>query len=125
MAQFKELLVFGTTRILENVYAKKFVGDIEGNITGNADTATKASQDALGQAIDSTYIKGVTVDGTAVTFEKGDGSTFAVQTQDTHVDVADDLVTADAEAALSANQGVVIAGRLAALEDAATWEMIR
>ena len=24
MAQFKELLVFGTTRVLDNVYAKKF-----------------------------------------------------------------------------------------------------
>ena len=124
MAQFKELLVFGTTRILDNVYAKKFVGDIEGDITGNADTATKASKDMLGQDIDATYIKGVSADGTTITLTKGDGTTSTFQTQDTHVDVADDLVTADAEQALSANQGVVIAGRLAALESAATWEMI-
>ena len=124
MAQFKELLVFGTTRILDNVYAKKFVGDIEGDITGNADTATKASKDMLGQDLASTYIKGLAVDGTTLTITKGDGSTASIETQDTHVDIVDDLLTADATKALSANQGVVIAGRLAALEDAATWEIL-
>ncbi len=120
MAQFKELLVFGTTRVLDNVYAKKFIGDME----GNADTATKATQDALGQAISTTYIKGAAVSGQTVTFTKGDGSTFSFDTQDTHVSVADDLTTSDATAALSANQGVVIAGRLSALETAATWQML-
>lgn len=124
MAQFKELLVFGTTRILDNVYAKKFVGDIEGDITGNADTATQASKDMLGQDISETYIKGASVDGTTLTLTKGDGSTFSIETQDTHVDVVDDLLTEDATKALSANQGVVLAGRVAALESAATWEMI-
>ena len=59
MAQFKELLVFGTTRVLDNVYAKKFIGDIE----GNADSATIASKDALGQVIDQTYIKNASVSG--------------------------------------------------------------
>lgn len=120
MAQFKELLVFGTTRVLDNVYAKKFIGDIE----GNADTATKASKDALGQTIDATYIKGASVSGQDVTFTRGDGSTFAIQTQDTHVDVVDDLLTANATKALSANQGVVLDGRVSALETAATWNMI-
>ena len=120
MAQFKELLVFGTTRVLDNVYAKKFIGDIE----GNADTATKATNDALNQKIDETYIKNASVSGTTVTFTKGNGSTFSLSTQDTHVDVVDDLLTADATKALSANQGVVIDGRLSALETAATWQMI-
>ena len=120
MAQFKELLVFGTTRVLDNVYAKNFVG----NIIGNADTATKATQDALGQLITSTYIKNASVSGKVVTFTKGDGSTFSFETQDTHVAVADDLLTADATAALSANQGVILAGRVSDLESAANWEMI-
>ena len=120
MAQFKELLVFGTTRVLDNIYAKNLIG----NVIGNADTATKASQDALGQSITSTYIKGAEVTGKVVTFTKGDGSTFSFETQDTHVAVADDLLTADATAALSANQGVVLAGRVSDLESAANWEMI-
>jgi hypothetical protein len=117
MAQFKDLLVFGTTRVLDNVYAKKFIGDIE----GNADTATKALQDYSGQVITSTYIKNASASGTTLTFTKGDGSTFTITTQDTHVDVVDDVLTADATKALSANQGVVLAGRIADLEEAATW----
>ena len=120
MAQFKELLVFGTTRVLDNVYAKKFIGDIE----GNADTASKATNDILGQKIDETYIKNASVDGTSVTFTKGNGSTFSINTQDTHVDVVDNLTTQDATKALSANQGYVLDGRVAALETAATWEAI-
>ena len=120
MAQFKELLVFGTTRVLDNVYAKKFIGDIE----GNADTATRASKDALGQTIDATYLKGASADGQTVTFTKGDGSTFSITTQDTHVDVVDNLTTQDATKALSANQGYVLDGRVSALETAATWQAI-
>ena len=52
----------------------------------NADTATyatKAGQDSQGQAINSTYIKNVSVNGKTVTFTKGNGSTFSVTTQDT------------------------------------------
>ena len=120
MAQFKELLVFGTTRVLDNVYAKKFIGDIQ----GNADSATIASKDALGQVIDQTYIKNASVSGQTLTFTKGDGSTFAFDTQDTHVVIADDLLTNSSTQALSAAQGVVLDGRVTALETAATWQAI-
>ena len=33
MAKFKDLIVNGTSRFLGNVFAKKFVGDLEGNVS--------------------------------------------------------------------------------------------
>lgn len=122
MTQFKDLLVFGDMRVLATVYAKKFVGEFEGNIKGNADTATNATNDANGKNIASTYITSITGDGTSdeVTFTFGDGSTKTFKTKDTKVDIADNLTTAKADTALSANQGVVIDGRVSALETAAT-----
>lgn len=39
MAQFKDLIVNGTARVLSKVYSPEFVG----KLTGNADSATSAS----------------------------------------------------------------------------------
>lgn len=50
---------------------------------GNADTATKAAQDSTGQQINTTYIKGLSVNGKTITYTKGDGTTGAITTQDT------------------------------------------
>lgn len=122
MAQFKEILVFGTARFLSDAYGKTFHGTFDGDVTGNAGSAIKARQDALGQSIDGTYIKNVEVDGPVVTFTKGNGSTFTITTQDTHVDVIDNLTSTDTEAALSANQGRVLEGEVTELRDAATWQ---
>ena len=48
---------------------------------GSADSATK---DGSGQIIADNYIKNVTVSGRTVTFTRGNGTTFSIQTQDTN-----------------------------------------
>lgn len=121
MSQFKDLLVFGTARVLDTVYAKKFVGEFEGTIQGNAATATKAEKDMLGQTIASTYLAGISGDGssTTVTYTKGDGTTGTFVTKDTVTTIIDNLTKQTTDEALSANQGYVIDGRLDTLETAA------
>lgn len=51
--------------------------------SGNAATATKATQDSAGQQINTTYLKGLSVSGKTVTYTKGDGTTGTITTQDT------------------------------------------
>lgn len=87
MAQLKDLIVTGASRFLGNIY---------GTLKGNADTATKATQDSAGQQINTTYIKGLSVSGTTVTYTKGDGTTGTIKTQDTNTDtkVTQSAVTA-------------------------------
>lgn len=46
-------------------------------------SATKATQDTLGQQIDSTYIKSISISGKTLTYTKGDGTTGTQTTQDT------------------------------------------
>ena len=48
------------------------------NITGNAGTATKSTQDSRGQQIDTTYVKGVTGSNATLTITKGNGTTSQV-----------------------------------------------
>lgn len=62
-----------------NIVANKFTGALSGNAT----TATKATQDSAGQQINTTYIKGLSSSGTTITYTKGDGSTGTITTQDT------------------------------------------
>lgn len=52
--------------------------------TGNAATATKATQDGKGQNIADTYIKALSVSGRVITYTKGDGDTGTITTQDTN-----------------------------------------
>ena len=54
------------------------------SISGNAATATKATQDSAGQQINTTYIKGLSVSGKTITYTKGDGTTGTITTQDTN-----------------------------------------
>ena len=77
MAQLKDLIVTGASRFLGNIY---------GTLKGNADTATKATQDSAGQQIDTTYIKGLSVSGKTITYTKGNGTTGTITTQDTNTD---------------------------------------
>ena len=51
MANLKDLIVNGSARVIGKVYAPEFVG----NLTGNADTATKATGDKSGNEITTTY----------------------------------------------------------------------
>lgn len=62
----------------KNIYGDTFVG----SLNGNAATATKATQDSVGQQINTTYIKGLSVSGRTITYTKGDGSTGTITTQD-------------------------------------------
>ena len=63
-----------------NITAPTFVGAL----SGNASTATKATQDSAGQQINTTYIKGLSVSGKTITYTKGDGTTGTITTQDTN-----------------------------------------
>ena len=54
------------------------------DINGNAVTATKATQDGAGQQINTTYIKGLSINGKTITYTKGDGTTGTITTQDTN-----------------------------------------
>lgn len=47
-------------------------------------TAAKATADASGNTITSTYIKGLSVSGKVITYTKGDGTTGTITTQDTN-----------------------------------------
>ena len=49
-----------------------------------AGSATKATQDSAGQQINTTYIKGLSVNGRTVTYTRGDGTTGTITTQDTN-----------------------------------------
>lgn len=53
-------------------------------VSGNAATATKATQDSAGQQINTTYIKGLSVSGKTITYTKGDNSIGTITTQDTN-----------------------------------------
>lgn len=75
--------------------ANKFSGPLTGNVTGNcsgssgsctgnAATATKATQDSAGNNINTTYIKALSVSGKTITYTKGNGTTGTITTQDTN-----------------------------------------
>ena len=108
MASLKDLLVTGTARILGKIYAGGFVG----NLSGNADSATKASKDSANQQINSTYIKSLSVSGRTITITKGDNSTSTITTQDTDTwrGIQDNLTSTATNQSLSANQGRVLKG---------------
>lgn len=66
---------------------------IVGDITGNAATATNAVKDSVGQQINSTYIKSLSVNGKVITYTKGDGTTGTITTQDTNTTYANATAT--------------------------------
>lgn len=115
MAQFKELLVFGTTRILDNVYAKKFIGNLEG-------TADKAIADKNGKDI-TEYVASISGDGnsTTIVYTLGDGSTASFVTQDTHVPLVNNLSSTATDSALTAAQGKELKDQLDTATSALTW----
>ena len=68
-----------------STYRNFLRGDGTWAVPSNASTAEyakKAGQDSAGQAINTTYIKNAAVSGRTITFTKGNGSTFSIQTQD-------------------------------------------
>lgn len=76
-------------------------------------SATKATQDSAGQQINTTYIKGLSVNGRTVTYTRGDGTTGTITTQDTNTTYnnvttsASGLMTAADKQKLDALGGIV------------------
>lgn len=54
------------------------------SLPANGGKADSATQDSSGQKITSTYIKGLSVNGTTITYTKGDNSSGTINTQDTN-----------------------------------------
>lgn len=73
-----------------NITANTFIGNLNGTASKatsadnatNAKNAQKAVSDALGQQIDSTYVKDVTSDGSKITVTKGDGNSSEITVTD-------------------------------------------
>ena len=66
MANVKDLIVNGATRIIGKVYAPEFVG----KLTGNADTATKLGTDNVGSTSQPIYLSGGTPTALSYTISK-------------------------------------------------------
>ena len=66
-----------TATILDSSGNTSFPGKVtaSGGFSGNATSATKATQDSVGQTINTTYVKGVTANNATLTITKGNGST--------------------------------------------------
>ena len=61
------------------ITATGFSGPLTGNVTGNVSgSAGSATNDSAGQQINTTYIKGLSVNGTTITYTKGDNTTGTV-----------------------------------------------
>ncbi|MDD3121934.1 MAG: hypothetical protein PHC62_00295 [Candidatus Izemoplasmatales bacterium] len=63
----------------------RFVNGLIGNIDG---LATKATQDASGNIITDTYIKGLSISGKTITYTRGNNTTGTIVTQDTTYEAA-------------------------------------
>ena len=84
----------GTQIFDTGVYLSATAGELvatkfTGTLNGNANTATKATQDASGNVITDTYstkvntIKDLSINGKTITYTKGDDTTGTLTTQDT------------------------------------------
>ena len=75
-------LVFDTGVYLDTTAGSLVATKFTGNLIGNADSATKATNDSLNNPITG-YIKGLSVNGRTITVTKGDGTSSTLTTQDT------------------------------------------
>lgn len=79
-----------STNAIQNKVVANMKNEIDNALEGkldindNAATATKATQDSAGQQINTTYIKGLSINGKTITYTKGDGTTGTITTQDTN-----------------------------------------
>lgn len=86
--------VFDTGVYLTTTAGELVASKFTGVLNGNANTATKATQDSAGQQINSTYIKGLSISGTTITYTRGNNTTGTLVTQDNDYRVKNDLNTA-------------------------------
>ena len=86
MAQLKDLIVTGATRVLGDLYANSIVGNVDG-------TAEKASKDGANNVINSTYLKDISLNSSGQLIgTKGDNTTTTPITVSGSVDPATDSV---------------------------------
>ena len=110
MAQLKDLIVLGTARILNKIYASEFVG----KLTGNADTATsstKATQDESGNNIKASYASSIDISEHTITLKNKNGTslgTVTVPDNNTWRGIQNNLTSDSATDSLSAAQGKVL-----------------
>lgn len=90
----------GTIHFGNQVYA-----NVTGALSGNASTATKATQDSAGQQINSTYIKGLSVSGRTITYTRGNGTTGTITTQDTNTNTTYKLTKLGSTITLTGSDG--------------------
>ena len=90
----------GTVHFGKQVYA-----NVTGSLSGNASTATKATQDSSGQQINSTYIKSLSVSGRTITYTRGDGKTGTIATQDTNTNTTYTLTKSGYTITLTGSDG--------------------
>ena len=76
-------LVFDTGVYLDTTAGSLVATKFTGSLIGNADSATKATNDSLNNPI-TNYIKGLSISGRTITVTKGDGTTSTLTTQDTN-----------------------------------------
>ena len=92
------------------------------NNVANATSASKATSDSVGQQINTTYIKGLSVSGKVITYTKGDGTTGTITTQDSNTwrGIQNVLTSDSTTESLSAAQGKVLKGLVDGKADKAT-----
>lgn len=73
------------TALHKQAYSKTVVAVDGGTVSyaNSAGSSTKATQDSAGQQINTTYIKGLSVNGKTITYTRGDNTTGTITTQDT------------------------------------------
>ncbi len=103
------------------LHADKFVGAV----TGNASSATKATNDAKDQAITG-YIRSLSVSGKVITYTKGDGTTGTITTQDTNTwrNIQNNLTSDSTTDSLAAAQGKVLKGLIDGKADASHTHVV-
>jgi hypothetical protein len=86
-------------------FGKQVYANVTGSLSGNASTATKATQDSSGQQINSTYIKNLSVSGRTITYTRGNGTTGTITTQDTNTNTTYTLTKSGYTITLTGSDG--------------------
>nr|DAL00891.1 MAG TPA: hyaluronidase [Caudoviricetes sp.] len=73
------------TELHKQAYSKIVSGEDAGTVSyaHASSSSTKATQDSVGQQINTTYIKSLSISGKTITYTKGDNTTGTITTQDT------------------------------------------
>lgn len=93
-----------------------------GSCTGNAATATKATQDSAGNNINTTYIKALSVSGRTITYTKGNGTTGTITTQDNNTTYSNFVKSGSSAAAGLVPKPSTTAGTSKYLREDCSWQ---